>query len=162
MILIITQETNQLQSASTSNESSATSALRNTTDNKNEENQPLNVTAIDVERDNNSIVNGIESTTAETVTEEEKFIKNDSVIRTDIDYKKIQSNTKDIEVESTDNILQLRRIATTVTTTQATPRSTQRNVLGGAVGNGSGLDDVQTLAAHTVVKRRHRRRRRNK
>lgn len=154
-----TQETNQLQNAAISNESSSTNALQNTTDNKNEENHALNVTTIDAERDNNSIVNGADSTTVETVTEGEKFIKNDSIIRTDIDYKKIQSDTKDIEVESSNNILQLRRIVTTSTTTQATPRSTQANVFSNAGGNGGSLDDVQTLTADAVIRRRHRRRR---
>lgn len=93
--------------------------------------------------------------------EEEKLIKNDSIVRNNIDYKKIQSDTKDIEVESFDNILQLRRtVPLTTTTTQPTVvRTTQSNTFSNAGGNGGSLDDVQTLTADTVVRKRHRRRR---
>lgn len=125
---------------------------------KHQQNHQLNGTSIDTERDNNFIVSENDLSTIATTTEEEKPIKNDSIIRTDIDYKKIQSDTKDIEIESTDNILQLRRIVTS-TTTQPAPRSTQPNVFSNSGGNGGTLDNVQTLSADSVIRRRHRRRR---
>lgn len=100
--------------------------------------------------------------TAETTTER-KLVKNESIIRSDIDSKKIQSDTKDIEIESSDNILQLRRIVSAVaTTTQATPRSTQANVFSNAGGNGGTLDDVQTLTADKIIRRRHQNHRRRR
>lgn len=124
----------------------------------------MNITTVDIERDNNNLFGSeteLATTTIITSTNhEEKIIKNDSIIRSNIDYKKIQSDTKDIEIESSDNILQLRRIVTSsTTTTQPTPRSTQRNTFSNAGGNGGTLDDVQTLTVDSVVRKRHRRRR---
>lgn len=134
--------------------------------NENDTNRQWNITTMDV----NEIE--IETTTtthptilADTVTTttETKPVKNDSIIRSDIDSKKIQSDTKDIVIESSDNILQLKRIVpTATTTTQATPRSTQANVFSNAGGNGGTLDDVQTLTADKVIRRRHQNHRRRR
>lgn len=90
---------------------------------------------------------------------EEKPNKNITDVFRDIDEKRIQSDTKDIEDE-TGNILQLRRtVVTTSTVAPAVIRSTLANTYSNSGGNGGTLDDIQTLGVDSVVRRRHRRRR---
>lgn len=174
---VVQQETNQIQNPS--NESSSVTAAVSSTQvntaalNKNESNHQLNITTMDTnELEGETTTSPVAASTStsmtvtlEVTTDEVKLIKNNSIIRSDIDSKKIQSDTKDIEIESSDNILQLRRIvpsAGLTTTTQATPRSTQPNVFSNAGGNGGTLDDVQTLTVDSVVRKRHNNRRRRR
>lgn len=164
------QETNQLLST---NNDSITASTANVQSNASanhmlESNHQLNITTMDVnELEVETTTSATASSTAATAptetTTEVKLIKNDSIVRSDIDSKKIQSDTKDIEIESSDNILQLKRIVPAqTTTTQATLRSTQPNVFSNAGGNGGTLDDVQTLTVDSVVRRRHSNRRRRR
>lgn len=78
-----------------------------------------------------------------------------------IDHTKIQSDTKDIIDDSGDNIINLKRVATTTTPAPTTPtiRTTLPNTFSNAGGNGGKLDDVQMLTSDSVVRKRHRRRR---
>lgn len=89
---------------------------------------------------------------------EDKPSKNVTDVFRDIDEKKIQSNTKDIEDES-GNILQTRRVQIATTTTASPSRSTLPNTFSDAGGNGGTLENVQTLGSDSVVPKRHRRRR---
>lgn len=87
----------------------------------------------------------------------DKASKNVSAVFRNIDEKKIQSNTKDIEDES-GNILQTRRVQIAATTI-APSRSTLPNMFSDTGGNGGTLENVQTLGSDSVIRRRHRRRR---
>lgn len=89
---------------------------------------------------------------------EEKPSKNVTEVFRDIDEKKIQSNTKDIEDES-GNILHTRRVQIVTTTVAPPSRSTLPNTFSNAGGNGGTLENVQTLGSDSVVRKRHRRRR---
>ncbi|KAH8417139.1 hypothetical protein KR222_004379 [Zaprionus bogoriensis] len=75
-----------------------------------------------------------------------------------VDTRKIQSNNKDIEVDSGNNFVAERR-QHIVPTSLPTQRSTMANVYSNAGGNGMHLDseDVDFLHAQGVVRRRHRR-----
>lgn len=75
-----------------------------------------------------------------------------------IDTNKIQSNTKDIAIDSGDNILMSNRRVLTVTSAPVI-RSTMPNIFSNAGGNGGNLDDVQILNADGNTKKRHRNRR---
>lgn len=105
------------------------------------------------ERQNNTV--SIESNVNEV---EAKVTKNVTEVFRDIDEKKIQSNTKDIEDES-DNILQTRRVQI-LTTTIAPSRTTLPNTFSNSGGNGGTLDNVQILTVDSVTAKRQRRRRR--
>lgn len=75
-----------------------------------------------------------------------------------VDTRKIQSNNKDIDVESGSNFVAERR-QHIVPTSLPTQRSTMANVYSNAGGNGMHLDseDVDFLHAQGVQRRRHRR-----
>lgn len=87
----------------------------------------------------------------------EKLEKNISNKMRHIDHSKIQSDTKDIQDNSGDNILQLKKLTTT--TTAIPTRTTMSKTFSNSGGNGGTLDDVQTLTADVAVRKRHRRRR---
>lgn len=81
-------------------------------------------------------------------------------LRNNIDKNKIQSNTKDIVVDESDNIV-MRRLSPIATTT-STPaqRTTLPNTFSNAGGNGGNLDTVQILSADGGnVRKRHRNKR---
>lgn len=73
-----------------------------------------------------------------------------------VDHRKIQSDTKDIEDDSGNNFVSERKVVI-VPTTLPTQRSTLPNVYSNAGGNGGKLDDVEFLHADGIVRRRHRR-----
>lgn len=103
-------------------------------------------------------IDNIENVTIASV--EAKPVKNVSAVFRHIDERKIQSDTKDIEDESGNNILQTRRVVTITPIPTVPPvRSTSPNTFSNAGGNGGTLDNIQTLSADSVVRKRHRRRR---
>lgn len=136
-----------------------TSNLRE--DNKLEESSEPNATAAGkIPNATNEVSQAInENVTVQPIGE--KPAKNVSAVFRNIDERKIQSDTKDIEDESGNNILQARRVITAVPMPTIPPnRSTLINTISNTSGNVSTLDDVQTLSADTAVRKRHRRRRR--
>lgn len=84
--------------------------------------------------------------------------KSETQHRSNVDTRKIQSNNKDIDVESGSNFVAERR-QQIVPTSLPTQRSTMANVYSNAGGNGMHLDseDVDFLHAQGVQRRRHRR-----
>lgn len=78
-----------------------------------------------------------------------------------VDQRKIQSNTKDIEMDSGNNFVAERRMVI-LPTSLPTQRSTLPNVYSNAGGNGMKLDDVDFLHAEGPVRRRHRRGRKHR
>lgn len=72
------------------------------------------------------------------------------------DHSKIQSDSKDIVYDSSDNIVRSRvAMVTTTLPTVLMSRTTHPKTY----SNAGHLDDVQTLTADTAIRRRHRRRR---
>lgn len=80
-------------------------------------------------------------------------------LRNNIDKNKIQSNTKDIVVDESDNIV-MRRLVTITTTPH--PRTTLANTFSNSGGNGGNLDNVQILSADSLSTRKRHRNRRQK
>ncbi|XP_061399860.1 protein tolkin [Musca vetustissima] len=79
-----------------------------------------------------------------------------------VDQRKIQSNTKDIELDTGNNFVSERKIVILPTALPA-QRSTLPNVYSNAGGNGMKLDDIQELkGSSTIIKRRNRRGRKNR
>lgn len=78
-----------------------------------------------------------------------------------VDQRKIQSNTKDIEVDAGNNFVAERRMVI-LPTSLPTQRSTLPNVYSNAGGNGMKLDDVDFLHSEGAVRRRHRRGRKHR
>ncbi|XP_053945227.1 uncharacterized protein LOC128854836 [Anastrepha ludens] len=78
-----------------------------------------------------------------------------------VDQRKIQSNTKDIEMDSGNNFVAERRMVI-LPTSLPTQRSTLPNVYSNSGGNGMKLDDVDFLHAEGAVRRRHRRGRKHR
>ncbi|XP_017467275.1 PREDICTED: uncharacterized protein LOC108359767 isoform X1 [Rhagoletis zephyria] len=78
-----------------------------------------------------------------------------------VDQRKIQSNTKDIEMDSGNNFVAERRMVI-LPTSVPTQRSTMPNVYSNSGGNGMKLDDVDFLHAEGAVRRRHRRGRKHR
>lgn len=80
-------------------------------------------------------------------------------LRNNIDKNKIQSNSKDIVVDESDNIV-MRRLMPVPTTTAAPHRTTLPNIFSNSGGNGGDLDNVQILSADGgSLRKRHRNRR---
>lgn len=132
-------------------------------DNKLDESSESNATAAGR---NSNVTDETSSANTENMTVpavDQKPIKNISTVFRNIDERKIQSDTKDIEDESGNNILQARRVVTASPIPTTTPtRFTSTNTFSNAGGNGSSLDDVQTSTADSGVRKRHRRRRQEK
>ncbi|XP_039956467.1 dorsal-ventral patterning protein tolloid [Bactrocera tryoni] len=78
-----------------------------------------------------------------------------------VDQRKIQSNTKDIDVDAGNNFVAERRMVI-LPTSLPTQRSTLPNVYSNAGGNGMKLDDVDFLHPEGPVRRRHRRGRKHR
>lgn len=78
-----------------------------------------------------------------------------------VDQRKIQSNTKDIEVDTGNNFVAERRMII-LPTSLPTQRSTMPNVYSNAGGNGMKMDDVDFLHSEGPVRRRHRRGRKHR
>lgn len=76
-----------------------------------------------------------------------------------IEHGKIQSDTKDILNHSGDNIVQPKKVVTSTTVAPPNIRTTSAKTFSNSGGNGGTLDDVQTLTADSVTRKRHRRRR---
>ncbi|XP_055853298.1 dorsal-ventral patterning protein tolloid [Episyrphus balteatus] len=96
--------------------------------------------------------------------EAEKLNKSSSTVNhsiRNVDRRKIQSNTKDIEDDSGNNFVSERKVII-LPTSIPTSRSTLPNVYSNAGGNGVKLDDVEFLHAEGIVRRRHRRGRKNR
>lgn len=85
--------------------------------------------------------------------------KSETQHRSNVDTRKIQSNNKDIDVESGSSNFVAERRQQIVPTSLPTQRSTMANVYSNAGGNGMHLDseDVDFLHAQGVQRRRHRR-----
>lgn len=83
-------------------------------------------------------------------------------LRNNIDKNKIQSNTKDIVVDESDNIV-MRRLSTIekfTTTVAPVHRTTLANIFSNSGGNGGNFDDVKILSADGgSTRKRHRNRR---
>lgn len=103
-------------------------------------------------------VDPITSPPSTTFSPTEKIEK--PVINTNrnVDYRKIQSNTKDIVDDSGNNFVTTRKVII-LPTSLPIPRSTLPNVFSNAGGNGGSLDDIEILQAEGSIRRRHRRRR---
>lgn len=79
-----------------------------------------------------------------------------------VDQRKIQSNTKDIELDTGNNFVPERKVVILPTSLPA-QRSTLPNVYSNAGGNGMKLDEIQEIkGSSTIVKRRHRRGRKHR
>uniref|UniRef100_A0A0A1XPB1 Metalloendopeptidase n=1 Tax=Zeugodacus cucurbitae TaxID=28588 RepID=A0A0A1XPB1_ZEUCU len=92
----------------------------------------------------------------------EKLRKSSFIISNrNVDQRKIQSNTKDIEVDAGNNFVAERRMVI-LPTSLPTQRSTLPNVYSNAGGNGMKLDDVDFLHSEGPVRRRHRRGRKHR
>uniref|UniRef100_A0A1A9WC30 Metalloendopeptidase n=1 Tax=Glossina brevipalpis TaxID=37001 RepID=A0A1A9WC30_9MUSC len=78
-----------------------------------------------------------------------------------VDQRKIQSNTKDIELDANNNFVSERKFVI-LPTASPTQRTTLPNVYSNAGGNGMKMDDIQEFkGSSTIVRRKHRRRRKN-
>lgn len=95
--------------------------------------------------------------------EEEKYNKSSVGLgNRNVDQRKIQSNTKDIELDTGNNFVSERKVVILPTSLPA-QRSTLPNVYSNAGGNGMKLDEIQEIkGSSTVVKRRHRRGRKHR
>lgn len=80
-------------------------------------------------------------------------------LRNNIDKNKIQSNTKDIVVDESDNIVMRRLVPLAATTVAPVLRTTLANTFSNSGGNGGSLDNVQILSADGGSRKRHRNRR---
>uniref|UniRef100_A0A1I8PPZ3 Metalloendopeptidase n=1 Tax=Stomoxys calcitrans TaxID=35570 RepID=A0A1I8PPZ3_STOCA len=98
-----------------------------------------------------------------SLTEAEKYNKTTpGMLNRNVDQRKIQSNTKDIELDTGNNFVSERKIVILPTALPA-QRSTLPNVYSNAGGNGMKLDDIQELkGSSTIIKRRNRRGRKNR
>ncbi|KAM7363855.1 tolloid-like protein 1 tolkin isoform 1-T3 [Cochliomyia hominivorax] len=95
--------------------------------------------------------------------EEEKYNKSSIGLgNRNVDQRKIQSNTKDIELDTGNNFVSERKVVILPTSLPA-QRSTLPNVYSNAGGNGMKLDEIEEIkGSSTVVKRRHRRGRKHR
>ncbi|TMW45647.1 hypothetical protein DOY81_009273, partial [Sarcophaga bullata] len=98
-----------------------------------------------------------------TVSEEEKHNKSSiGMGNRNVDQRKIQSNTKDIELDTGNNFVSERKVVI-LPTSLPNQRSTLPNVYSNAGGNGMKLDEIQEIkGTSTIVKRRHRRGRKHR
>ena len=98
-----------------------------------------------------------------SVSEEEKHNKSSiGMGNRNVDQRKIQSNTKDIELDTGNNFVSERKVVI-LPTSLPNQRSTLPNVYSNAGGNGMKLDDIQEIkGSSTIVKRRHRRGRKHR
>uniref|UniRef100_A0A1B0A8T7 Metalloendopeptidase n=1 Tax=Glossina pallidipes TaxID=7398 RepID=A0A1B0A8T7_GLOPL len=79
-----------------------------------------------------------------------------------VDQRKIQSNTKDIELDTNNNFVSERKFVI-LPTASPTQRTTLPNVYSNAGGNGMKMDDIQEFkGSSTIVRRKHRRRRKSR
>lgn len=85
-----------------------------------------------------------------------------SIVLRNVDHRKIQSDTKDIEDDSGNNFVSERKVII-LPTSQPTQRSTLPNVYSNAGGSGLKLDDVELHHSEAAAaRRRHRRGRKNR
>jgi tolkin protein len=75
------------------------------------------------------------------------------------DRNKIQSNTKDIIVDNSDNIILSSSKKISTVTSAPVVRSTLPNRFSNSGGNGGSLDDIEILSPDKSVRKRHRNRR---
>ncbi|XP_037806312.1 dorsal-ventral patterning protein tolloid [Lucilia sericata] len=96
-------------------------------------------------------------------SEEEKYNKSSIGLgNRNVDQRKIQSNTKDIELDTGNNFVSERKVVI-LPTSLPSQRSTLPNVYSNAGGNGMKLDEIQEIkGSSTIVKRRHRRGRKHR
>ncbi|XP_055381621.1 dorsal-ventral patterning protein tolloid isoform X2 [Condylostylus longicornis] len=73
-----------------------------------------------------------------------------------VDLRKIQSNTKDIEDDSGNNFVSEKKVII-LPTSLPIQRSTAANVFSNAGGNGGKLDDIEFFQVDGPIRRRHRR-----
>lgn len=110
----------------------------------------MNISQLNQHNVNRNEVNGkINKTSAEIVA-----MRN-------FDQDKIQSNTKDIIIDNSDNIIlsnsHHKRISSVTSAPQV--RSTLPNRFSNSGGNGGSLDDIEILSADRNIRKRHRNRR---
>lgn len=163
----IEQETNQLGNSDFLKESKPINTSNLREDNKLDESSESNATAVGKNANATDEASPVNTENMAVSAVDQKPVKNVSAVFRNIDERKIQSDTKDIEDESGNNILQARRVVTASPIPTTTPtRTTSPNPFSNAgiassITTGS-LEDVQTSTVESVVRKRHRRRRQGK